>query len=168
MNLQGRAFCVVQLNDQCLPIDKTSDVTYDNLGRVKTAVIKEGTLTYTSFNKTATVTQGSSRVNFTYGTNAEHCKMEVYENDVLQQTHYYAGAYEEEEGQINRRIHYIVGGNRLVAIYIQDGSNPANDKFYYIATDHQGSVMALINEDGTPAERYSCRLCFSYFFKVIS
>ena len=68
-------------------------------------------------------------------------------------TRYYMGNYEEEVRNGNtRKIHYIIGGNGLAAVYVQ---NSGQDTLYYAHTDFQGSLVALTLSDGTVKERYA-------------
>ena len=68
-------------------------------------------------------------------------------------TRYYMGNYEEEIRNGNtRKIHYIIGGNGLAAIYVQNGGQ---DTLYYAHTDYQGTLVALTLPNGTVKERYA-------------
>jgi len=67
---------------------------------------------------------------------------------------YYAGNYQKDT--INgtwKKIHYIMGGTGLVAVYIKWSTGVEN--MYYVCKDRQGSIMALVKQDGTIAEKYS-------------
>ncbi|MDR2684510.1 MAG: RHS repeat-associated core domain-containing protein, partial [Prevotellaceae bacterium] len=71
-------------------------------------------------------------------------------NDTILSTRYYTDNYEEEiEKDSNiRKIHYLWN-----AIYIDNSKK--EDEFYYIYTDYQGSLLALINENDSVVERYA-------------
>ncbi|WP_423129757.1 RHS repeat-associated core domain-containing protein [Gaoshiqia sp. Z1-71] len=117
-------------------------------------------LTYTSFNKVATITQGTYTAEITYGVSQERCKMVVKKDGATVLTRYYTGNYELEVTPAgSRRIHYIGGGNGLAAIYIEtlnsSGALVGTPALYYVATDHLGSIMALLNPNGTLAQEYS-------------
>ena len=73
---------------------------------------------------------------------------------MAQLTRYYLGNYEEEidaSGNV-RKIHYISGGNGLVAILI---SHNGQDSLLYAYTDQLGSLTALTNDSGTVLEQYA-------------
>ena len=106
-------------------------------------------VTYTDFKKISTLSETSKFYRITYGSDDERVKSEYYNNGQSQGrpdiTRYYMGNYEEEvnvNGNI-KKIHYLGG-----AIYIESTlpSGETNGVLYYVYTDYQGNLIALVNE----------------------
>jgi len=99
-------------------------------------------VTYTNFNKIATLKQGIHHYSLTYGVDDQRRTATYRRNDVVVQTRYYLGDYEEEiDGAGNvRKIHYLSG-----AILI---SNKGKDSLLYTYSDNQGSLLAITRESG--------------------
>lgn len=113
-------------------------------------------ITYTNFDKTEHIDEGNYAVDITYGPE-EYRREARYENpgNLNEYTKYYSGQYEVKEfdnGKIEK-LHYISTPTGLSAIYVED--KDGNGKLYYIKQDHLGSLVAVINEDGTVQERLS-------------
>jgi RHS repeat-associated protein len=69
-------------------------------------------------------------------------------------TRFYAGNYQKDTTNgTSKKIHYIMGGTGLVAVYIKKNTDSGN--LYYVCTDRQGSITALLNPNGSVAEKYS-------------
>ena len=86
-----------------------------------------------------------------YGVDEQRRKSEYKVNNILQETRYYLGDYEEKTDHttgITEKIHYLRGG----AILIKTGDT---ETLYYGYYDHLGSLIALVNEQGKVVERYS-------------
>ncbi len=80
----------------------------------------------------------------TYGVDEQRRKSVFKENGTSKETRYYLGSYEEKTDHatgIIEKIHYLSD-----AVYItrSDGSSD----FYYVYTDHLGSLTALTGERG--------------------
>jgi RHS repeat-associated protein len=116
-------------------------------------------VTYTDFNKIASLSEGllpnKKDYTITYGVDDQRSKSVYSVNNVVKQTRYYLGDYEEEvdkqSGNV-RKIHYLSGANGLAAIYVQYQNR---DSLLYAYTDNQGSLTALTNESGTVVENYA-------------
>jgi len=120
-----------------------SAIPYDSLG-----------ITYTDFKKVATLCEGNKRYTLTYGVDDQRRQSVYSVNNMAQLTRYYLGNYEEEidaSGNV-RKIHYISGGNGLVAILI---SHNGQDSLLYAYTDQLGSLTVLTNDSGTVLEQYA-------------
>lgn len=111
---------------------------------------------YTAFNKVKNISEGAFRADFSYGPDEQRRVMKVLEDEEEFFTRIYAGgAYEIENHRDNglRKIHYIFGGDGLVAVYITDEEE--NASLYYVHQDYQGSVTHLTNTQGQLVEEYS-------------
>lgn len=109
------------------------------------------TVTYTDFKKIKTLTEGNKFYEIAYGVNEQRRKSVYKEDETEKETRYYLGNYEEKTEHttgVTEKIHYLDG-----AIYIvrSDGNN----SFYYSYTDNIGSLVSLVNENGTVAEHYA-------------
>ena len=118
--------------------------------------VNQQTVKYTKFSKAFEIVDGVSKYNINYGPDEERVKM-TYTNSsnaALNFTRYYASNYEKEiKGSTIKETHYISGINGNVAMYVT--INGANGKMYYLVHDHLGSIVQLLNEDGSVAEEQS-------------
>ena len=107
--------------------------------------------TYTDFNKIETLSEEDKFYELTYGVDRQRRKSVYKENNIVKQTRYYLGNYEEEENSTgnSRKIHYLRDGG--VFIQNSDGTN----ELLYTYTDHLGSLTVLTNQAGTVIERYA-------------
>jgi RHS repeat-associated protein len=66
---------------------------------------------------------------------------------------YFSIDYEKEiKGDTTRELNYIYCPFGLVALIIKKGENQT---LYFVETDYQGSILGLLNPNGTYAEKYS-------------
>ncbi len=109
-------------------------------------------ITYTDFKKVKSITEGTNTLNISYGVDEQRIKtVQTATNGTL--TRYYLGGYEEEiNGSNTRKLHYLSGGDGLVAIYVSN--TQGGDTLYYAYTDYQGSLVALTLPSGTIKEKY--------------
>ncbi|MBI4946757.1 MAG: hypothetical protein HY840_10205 [Bacteroidetes bacterium] len=103
---------------------------------------------YTSFNKTATITEGDYKLNFTYGPDNARKKTDLLFQNTLASTRYFLGDYEKTVDALTgntSEVHYISCGSGLAAMYVVDSTG---GKMYYTYTDHLGSILTVMTEDG--------------------
>jgi RHS repeat-associated protein len=147
-------------------IKDKSDVgeySYDNLPHVvdvidpidgQTLPIATQQLSYTTFDKTETVTEGNNRVTFFYGPNNFRVRAKFEQKDgsdqwQLQKTTYYAMGYEETQdatGTVIEKRCYISTPTGVSAIYVEE--NSGNGQLHYIHQDYLGSITAITDENG--------------------
>ena len=60
--------------------------------------------------------------------------------------------------QGTRQLHYIYTPFGLIGVMIKHGTT---ENFYYAETDHLGSIISLLNSNGTYAEKYPYDACFA-------
>ena len=105
-------------------------------------------VTYTPFNKVATVTQGEYSLAITYGPDRQRNKTALSRNDTLLYTRYYADNYEEvHAGDTIYRYYYVYTPDGLSMIAERIG-NTMNLKLYSVETDYLGSIVAMYNYKG--------------------
>jgi RHS repeat-associated protein len=97
-----------------------------------------------------TITEGNQRLYFTYGADDERVMTELVELDGSNETtllkKYFFGLYEQEsEGAAQRHIHYIMAGDGLTAIVVEEN---AERNTYFTYKDHLGSIVTLTDEEG--------------------
>jgi len=111
-------------------------------------------ISYSSFNKIISVSQGGNSLTLTYGVSKERKKSVTVKNGVTE-TRYYVGSLFEEVyiGNEIRQINHIFGGNGAVAIF--ESSSTTGSKLRYLHKDHLGSVMAYSNETGQLVQELS-------------
>ena len=103
---------------------------------------------YNSYNLTDSITEVPYKIEFIYGPDNQRAKtllLSNHENDTLK-TKYYSTGYEKEKTAAGtRELTYINSPYGLVAVIIkQNGS----DSTYYTETDHLGSILGLMKENG--------------------
>lgn len=110
-------------------------------------------ITYTKFDKVATITEGTSSYELKYGVDNQRYKSILKRNGQVYKTTLYFDLYEKETiGTAIKEYHYIETGEGLSSVYIKYPNTPANNQMYYMATDYLGSILALVNENGDVAE----------------
>lgn len=115
---------------------------------------------YTAFNKVKTITHYNQayEMDFTYGPDYARKKTVTLQGDpsengsqtMIEKRIFAGGGYEVETDKYGneRKIHYIAGGDGLLAVYIIDRGRGA---LYYAHKDHLGSLYALTDEAGSIA-----------------
>ena len=101
---------------------------------------------FNEFGKIKSISDAGSgyRLDFTYGPDQERWKTVLKQNNISVKTSIFAGDYEQiTKNGVTTRLYYLDGG----AIYVkQDG---LDDKVYYTCADHLGSIVKLIDGNGT-------------------
>lgn len=110
-------------------------------------------VTYTDFKKIRTLEEGSTSYAVTYGVDDQRRKSVLTTAQGVERhdhTRYYIGNYEEEVDFLGntKKIHYLSGG----AILIMENNV---ETLYYAYSDYLGSLVALVHENGTVAEKYA-------------
>ena len=101
--------------------------------------------TYTPFGKIETLSENGYTMIFTYGPDEQRWKTVLQHNGATVRTTLYAGDYERiTENGTTRHIYYLDDG----VIYVLE-SGDTEGEFYYIYTDHIGSITRIYNETGT-------------------
>ncbi|MDP2722754.1 MAG: RHS repeat-associated core domain-containing protein [Bacteroidales bacterium] len=127
------------------------------------AKINKQELTYTGFDKTATIRQynpanqeQASVLEITYGPGQSRKLTKLYQaGDLVKTKTFIDGTFEiEEDANGNlRQLHYLSGGDGLFAIYVIDQAGKAS--MNYIHKDYQGSFETITNHKGEVVERLS-------------
>lgn len=116
----------------------------DNIGGLVSEVPQY--VTYTPFNKVATVNQGAYNLAITYGPDRQRCKTALSRNDTLLYTRYYADNYEEvHAGDSVYRYYYVYTPDGLSAVAEKKNSTM---NIYSSETDYLGSIVALYTQKG--------------------
>ena len=103
-------------------------------------------ITYTEFDRTASISEGVVDINFTYDPLFNKSKSESFISGTLTKTKLYLGNYEQEVTPSGtKEIHYIPTGEGYNAVYILEGGTGS---YYYLYKDHLNSVVAVTNENG--------------------
>ena len=162
----------------------TRDVTYDAKGnvtaidgvgsmsytdsshpyRVTGAVLDNGlstpgtqTVTYTAFDRPASITEGNVSAAFTYNEVSDRVKMAVTDGTNALLTRYYIGGNYEYDidgnNDVVQRLYLEGDAYSAPVVYIKEGSGSWTP--YNIARDYQGSIMAIANSSGTAVATYS-------------
>lgn len=91
-----------------------------------------------------------------YGPDNARKRTVLYKDYVLQKTKYFFGGdYEIERSQsgIERKLHYISGGDGLFAIYVMN--DDGNDSLYYIHKDYLGNIETVTDSRGSIVSKLS-------------
>ena len=109
--------------------------------------IAQQDITYTSFRKSATVTENGYKMNITYGPDEERVKSELLLNGTTQEKRYYLGNYDKQIiGTTTRELHYVNIANGEIAIIVRTNGV---DKVYYAYVDHLRSIVTITDDAGT-------------------
>jgi len=115
------------------------------------------TITYTSFRRPASITEGDYTAAFTFNGNNERVKMELKKNGAKELNRYYiSDCYEVDDravGGIKEKLY--LGGDFYTAsaVYVKEGSGSWN--IYYICRDYLGSITHITNSSGTVVQELS-------------
>ncbi|TAL67817.1 MAG: RHS repeat-associated core domain-containing protein [Bacteroidetes bacterium] len=114
--------------------------------------IPEHTIAYTSENLTSSITQDPYHLEFLYGPTGQRIKTVLTENGDTIKTKYFSPNYEKDiTGSGVKELHYLYSPYGLFGVMIKQGTT---ENMYFAETDHLGSVISLINSNGTYAEKY--------------
>lgn len=104
-------------------------------------------VTYTSFNKVNTISQGYNSLIITYGPNHQRVK-NILSHNYKKETRIYAGDFERlsQNGTTTSYL-YIYSPDGLVGIYVKPSNGTA--EMHYAVTDHLGSLLALYKSNFT-------------------
>lgn len=127
--------------------DKNAVYCYDQNGNMVSGDSK--TITYTAFDVPDKIVKGSNSIEFSYGPNHERYKR-IDVQDGVTTTTLNVGAYEQVKSGGDTTNRYYVGG---FAIISQKNSEAL--KAQYLLKDHQGSLVGVVEADGTVSERMS-------------
>ena len=115
------------------------------------------TITYTSFRRPASITEGDYTAAFTYNGNDERVKMEVKKNGAKELTRYYlSDCYEIDDRAVGgTKEKLYLGGDFYTApaVYVKEGTSSWN--IYYICRDYLGSITQITNSSGSLVQELS-------------
>ena len=121
-------------------------------------------VTWTSFDKVASIAQGAARLDYNYGSQSQRVRESYFVNGALQRTTTYLNSadgtgllYEQEAGVAGvKRKHYLSAGGNTFAVILcgaADCTVRANTTIQYLHHDHLGSVVAVSDAAGGVVER---------------
>jgi len=120
-------------------------------------------ITYNAYNKVEQIQHQNQgyEYNITYGPQQARKKTEFKHNGNTLKTKYYINGYEKEAspGSNVREVHYISGGDGLLALYIIENGTGT---LYYVQKDYLGSLYALTDETGSIATHNGQQQIFSF------
>jgi RHS repeat-associated protein len=106
-------------------------------------------ITYTPYFQPAMISEGTNILSYIYGNDQQRIKGTLVQNGVTTNIRYYLGGYEKDiTNGVVRHIHYISNGQNLIAMIVRENGT---DSYYYIYTDHIGSILTVSNENGSIA-----------------
>ncbi len=109
-------------------------------------------ITYTSFDKIKSISQGTKTINISYGADRQRVRQTFNTGNSTKTKRYFTSLYEVvNESGTTKKIHYLTSSTGLFAIFALDSNN--NGTMSYVIKDHQGSMYATIT--GNTVERYS-------------
>jgi RHS repeat-associated protein len=124
------------------------------------------TILYTDFDKVKKLEKRQAKgdasdqyktYDITYGVDDQRITSTYSINFATQVRTTYLGDFEEEYDAVKKtykKTHYLHGAI-LIQNYAADGTTLTSEKFYSTISDFQGSLIALIDEQGAVAERYA-------------
>ena len=109
------------------------------------------TLTWTSFNKVATITQGSVAMSYEYGAERQRVKQTGPGGTTF---YYAAGRYEKHVGaSVTQWNDYLYAGGEMVGVKFT--RSDATEMTRWFVKDHLGSIAVITDETGAVSERLS-------------
>jgi RHS repeat-associated protein len=110
-------------------------------------------LTYTTFNKVRTISEGDYFYDIKYYPNKQQAVSTLEEDGTVISKKQYAGKAFEIDYATNTKYFYVYAHGLPVAVYIQQGENAIVP--YFIHTDHLGSVDKITDSDGNTVDSMS-------------
>ena len=158
----GNILSKTGVGNYCYNIDKLNavDSIINNQGSIP---VTTQAILYTSFNKVSEITdsinKNSIRLDIIYGPDQQRIRNTFYQNDTITRIKYYSIDYEKDSTSAAvKQIYYINCPYGLVAVNIRQNGN---DSLYFVDTDHLGSILALLRNNGSEAEKYSFDACLT-------
>jgi uncharacterized protein RhaS with RHS repeats len=116
---------------------------------------KEQNITYTPFRTVNSIEENGIELTYTYGPDQSRYKGIWKNNGTQYRKRIYASGYEINEETLNgvtttQNISYVSSPNGLCAIYVEENGSGT---FYYVHTDHLGSITAVTNTTGNVIAR---------------
>ena len=119
--------------------------------------LRNQAVTYSSFKRPLSISEGNYTANFTYNGGHERVKMEVRNNGALELTRYYIGGqYEIDEQTVGgTRQKLYLGGDyySAPAVYVKEGQG--SWQLYYICRDYLGSITHVTAGSGPVIQELS-------------
>ena len=112
----------------------------------------EQDVTYTSFDKVRSISQGTYTLDVSYGADRQRVRQTLSNGNNTKTKRYFTPLYEVvSENGATKKVHYLTSSTGLFAIFAVDSNN--NGTMSYVIKDHQGSMYATVT--GNTVERYS-------------
>jgi RHS repeat-associated protein len=114
-------------------------------------------LSYTSFNKPQTISNGSTTLSFAYGPDRSRYMQTIQKGTQTEKLHYIGKLFERLEKTDGSYVYknYVYAGRRMVAIDTRYSDTSKSDQLNYIHRDHLGSIDVITNSAGAIVERSS-------------
>ena len=127
--------------------------SYDDNGNLLSGAGR--TLSWTSFDKVASLTEAGTTLDFTYDATQQRIKQSDGNNTILYLDDPVSGASAEYHTDNGGEWHdYLSADGRRVGIR-KEVISPSDINFQFFIQDNQGSVIAVLNEDGTMSQKLS-------------
>ena len=128
---------------------------YDDNGNMVSGAGR--TLTWTGFNKPATVVDAATRTAFVHGPDRARIRQTRTQGATTTTIVYVASQFEQvrETGEATKFVHYIFAGSQRIAIRTTDNAPTPTDRVRYLHQDHLGSVDTITDAAGRAVERLS-------------
>ena len=102
---------------------------------------------YTSFNKPALITQGSTQLSFNYNPDRERYLQNILRNGQTTQRLYLGKLYEQDSSEtVVEGKHHVFANGKAVAIVSKDSNDQESTR--YLHRDHLDSVESISDENG--------------------
>jgi hypothetical protein len=113
------------------------------------------TVAYTSYNKTATITRGTTEIAFAHDTEHQRYSQLGPSGETLYLSG--GGVFAERFAGLGgggvQWTNYLIAGGRLVGVHIQKADETTATRYFH--TDHLGSISVITKENGDVVERLS-------------
>jgi RHS repeat-associated protein len=117
--------------------------------------LNEQNITYTPFRSVNTIEENGIELTYSYGPDQSRYKGIWKNNGTQYRKRIYASGYEINEETVNgvtttQNISYVSAPSGLCAMYVEENGSGT---FYYVHTDHLGSITAVTNANGNVIAR---------------
>jgi RHS repeat-associated protein len=108
---------------------------------------------YNSRQLVQSITENNKVLTFSYGPDEERRRTVQINNGTQVNEHIYIGNYEKEiKASGTKQYNYVYSPYGLLGVMI---TQSGTDKFYYAYTDYMGTILGLMEENGTIAEEFN-------------
>ncbi|MBP1617274.1 MAG: wapA 1 [Bacteroidetes bacterium] len=118
--------------------------------------LRNQTVTYNGMMRPASISENGNTATFAYTADGERAKMQVSKNGTDSLARYYLGGqYEFDQTLDTTKEKLYLGGDSYSAAAVYVKSNSGSWQVYYIGRDYQGSIIRVLDANGSTVQELS-------------